>query len=349
MKARFKKYTLEFKIPGGTSRGIMTQKDTWFLCLNEGESWGIGECNMFRGLSADDRPDYEDKLLWVCEQIDKGPAALGAELIEYPSIQFGLEQAFRSLNAAHPMELFPSSFTAGEQQLAINGLIWMGEPEFMRAQIDEKIRAGFNCIKVKIGALDFDVEMQLLEGLRDIGGKELEIRVDANGAFSAEEAPFKLERLAALDIHSIEQPIRQGQPTAMRQLCKNSILPIALDEELIGIFSKEQQQELLETIQPQYIIIKPSLLGGFKNCETWMQMASELGINFWITSALESNIGLNAIAQWTAGLPIGIPQGLGTGGLFSNNIPSPLSVRNASLSYEPSVNWDLETIGSLCI
>ena len=349
MEACYKKYSLEFKTPGGTSRGVLTHKETWFLYLEDGDRWGIGECNMFKGLSADDRPDYEEKLSWVCTHIDKGQAYLHAELSEYPSIQFGLEQAFRSLAATDPMELFPSDFTAGVQQIAINGLIWMGEVDFMQRQIEEKLHAGFSCVKVKIGALDFDREMQLLESLRAMGGKEVQIRVDANGAFSPEEALHKLERLAALDIHSIEQPIRQGQPQLMRELCKESILPIALDEELIGIFSKERQQELLELIQPQYIILKPSLLGGFENCDTWMLQAKELGIQYWITSALESNIGLNAIAQWTAGLPITIPQGLGTGGLFTNNIISPLVVQNAALSYDPAKSWDLETIRHLCL
>lgn len=349
MKARFKKYTLEFKTPGGTSRGTLSQKDTWFLCLEDGDRWGIGECNMFRGLSADDRPDYEEKLAWACEHIALGQSALHSGLKEFPSIQFGLEQAFRSLAASNPMELFPSDFTAGEQHIAINGLIWMGDPGYMRAQIEEKIRSGFRCIKVKIGALDFDVEMQLLQELRAMGGKDLEIRVDANGAFSAAEAPKKLEHLAVLDLHSIEQPIRQGQHKEMKALCKESILPIALDEELIGIFSREQQLELLDFIRPQYIILKPSLLGGFNNCETWMKKAGDLGINCWITSALESNVGLNAIAQWTAGLPITIPHGLGTGGLFNNNISSPLQVRNATLSYIPSKSWDLETLNNLCL
>ena len=349
MKARYKKYTLEFKTPGGTSRGVMTQKDTWFLLLETGDRWGIGECNMFRGLSADDQPDYEEKLAWTCSHIDKGLGFLLDEMHAYPSIQFGLEQAFTSLKASRPMELFPSDFTRGEQQIPINGLIWMGDPEFMKAQIEDKIQKGFNCVKVKIGALDFEVEMQLLTELRAIGGKAMEIRVDANGAFLPKEAPKKLERLAALDIHSIEQPIQPGQLKDMRRLCQAAILPIALDEELIGIFSGEQQKELLDAIRPQYIILKPSLLGGFKNSEPWMQWARDLRIEYWITSALESNIGLNAIAQWTAGLSISMPQGLGTGGLFTNNFKSPLRVKNASLSYVPSHSWDMETIRSLCL
>ena len=349
MTARFKKYSLKFKIPGGTSRGVLTHKNTWFLCLEKDGHWGIGECNMFEGLSADDRPDYEERLTWVCDHMDLGETVLLDQLLEFPSIQFGLEQAYRSLEAETPMELFPSEFTMGRQAIAINGLIWMGDRDFMLSQIEEKIASGFRCIKVKIGALDFEAEIQLLNELRVRGGKELEIRVDANGAFNPEEAPGKLERLAALDIHSIEQPIRPGQVVEMADLCQESILPIALDEELIGIFSAEQQQYLLESIRPQYIILKPSLLGGFKTSETWMQKAGELGIDFWITSALESNIGLNAIAQWTAGLPITIPQGLGTGGLFTNNIDAPLLVEKASLSYDVTRSWDMEHIRSLCL
>lgn len=348
MKARFKKYTLEFKTPGGTSRGILTHKDTWFLCLEDGERWGIGECNMFRGLSADDRPGYEQMLEWLMDHCHLDPETLYEALIDFPSIRFGLEQALLSLVAEHHMELIPSLFTAGRQSIPINGLIWMGNPDFMRAQIQQKLQSGFRCVKVKIGSLDFEEEMKLLAELRSIGGRELEIRVDANGAFSPAEAPFKLERLAALGIHSIEQPIRQGQHEAMKALCAESILPIALDEELIGIFRPAARHELLEGIAPDYIILKPSLLGGFKACETWMQKATDLGIRFWVTSALESNIGLNAIAQWTAGLPIDMPQGLGTGGLFTNNIVSPLLVKNAALHYDPVRSWDLETVYNLC-
>ena len=348
MKARFKKYTLDFKTPGGTSRGVLTQKDTWFLCLEDKEQWGIGECNMFRGLSADDRPDFEEKLDWLCRNIDGDPDFLMNELIEYPSLQFGLEQALLSLKAPEPMLLLPSAFTEGIQTIAINGLIWMGKPEYMRAQIADKLQSGFRCIKVKIGALDFKTEIGLLTALREMGGPELEIRVDANGAFTAKEAPRKLEALATLNIHSIEQPIRPGQAPAMHQLCKESALPIALDEELIGIFNEEQKQELLETIQPQYIILKPSLLGGFEKCRTWINRAKGLGIDYWITSALESNIGLNAIAQWTAGLGISMPQGLGTGSLFSNNITSPLMVHGSSLQYDRTKPWDLQAVSKLC-
>lgn len=348
MRARYKKYTLQFKTPGGTSRGVLTHKDTWFLCLEENERWGIGECNMFRGLSADDRPDFEQKLDWLCRNIGNDPALLMNELQEFPSIHFGLEQALLALESDNPMHLIPSAFTEGNQAIAINGLIWMGDPEYMKVQMEEKLESGFHCIKVKIGALDFETEIELLSALRKMGGSGLEIRVDANGAFSAEEAPGKLESLAALGIHSIEQPLLPGQTSALRELCRESIIPIALDEELIGIFSEEQIQELLETIQPQYIILKPSLLGGFEKCKAWMDRANGRGVDYWITSALESNIGLNAIAQWTAGLDISMAQGLGTGSLFTNNIASPLVIQGGALRYDSSRSWDLQAIRKLC-
>lgn len=298
MEATFKKYILDFKRPSGTSRGILTQKETYFLIIKNKNNIGIGECGLLKTLSADDRPDYEKKLQWTCQNIHLGAEKLWDELREFPSIQFGVEQAFQSLQSENPFLLFPSDFTKGEKNIAINGLIWMGTPEFMKAQLKEKIAQGFRCIKMKIGAIDFDEEYAILKRLRnEFTAKDIEIRVDANGAFSVDDAMSKLDKLARLNLHSIEQPIKAGQPEAMARLCEKTPLPIALDEELIGVFDIAKKQNILQHIQPQYIILKPSLIGGFKGSQEWISLAEQQHIGWWITSALESNIGLNAIAQ----------------------------------------------------
>lgn len=339
--ATYQKYILNFKRPGGTSRGILKTKETYFLLLSDGKNQGIGECGVFRGLSADDRPDYEEKLAWVCKHIHLGFSELLQELIAFPSIQFGLEQAMKSLHGSTPFLLHPSNFTKGEDSIAINGLIWMGSEAFMQEQIKEKLKTGFTTIKMKIGAIDFDTEYRLLAAIRkEFDASEVVLRVDANGAFSPEEALSKLEQLSKLDIHSIEQPIRQGQFEVMRKLCEETPLPIALDEELIGVFSKKDKEELIENIQPQYIILKPSLVGGYQGSQEWIDIAEKNDIGWWVTSALESNIGLNAIAQWTYTFNTSIPQGLGTGSLFSNNFPSPLEVKKGALHYNTHTNWN---------
>lgn len=337
MKAFFQKYTLFFKQPSGTSRGVLTQKETWFLYLEHQEKKGIGECGLLKSLSIDDRPDYEEKLHWVCEHIHRGEDFLMEHLTAFPSIQFGLEQALLSLKSEKEHLLFPSEFTKGEQSIPINGLIWMGTPDFMKRQIKEKLKQGFHCIKMKIGAIDFEEELGILKQLRE-EFPEIEIRVDANGAFAPDEALEKLKRLADLQLHSIEQPIKPQQIEAMARLCKASPLPIALDEELIGVFSVENKRKLLETISPHYIILKPSLVGGYKASEEWISLCEQQHIGWWITSALESNIGLNAIAQWTFSLRNPMPQGLGTGSLYTNNITSPLWVGNGHLHFNPEID-----------
>jgi len=342
MKATYKRYILDFKRPSGTSRGVMTEKETWFIILEKDGKQGIGECGILRSLSIDDRPDYEEKLKWACDNIDLGEEKLWNELIEFPSIQFGLETAFKSLQGETPYILFPSEFTKGEANIPINGLVWMGDEAYMKEQIEDKIKQGFNCIKLKIGAIDFVYELGLLRFIRkNFTPQEIEIRVDANGAFSLETALHKLHQLSEFKIHSIEQPIKSGQPDSMAQLCKNFPLPIALDEELIGIFGYENKEALLKKIKPQYIILKPSLVGGFNGCAEWMTIAEKLNIDWWITSALESNIGLNAIAQWTFMQNNPMPQGLGTGALYTNNFDSPLEVKNGELCYNPNIAWDI--------
>jgi o-succinylbenzoate synthase len=342
MKATFFKYQLQFKQASGTSRGVLISKDTWFLKIQDANQMGVGECGMFRGLSCDDRPDFEDKLYWVCENIQLGLDSLLEELSEFPAIQFGLETAFLDFNANKSFVLFPSKFTEGQAEIPINGLVWMGSTDFMKSQIYSKLASGFNCIKIKIGALDFDTEFKLLESIRkEYDANTIEIRVDANGAFSTNEALEKLKRLSDLQLHSIEQPIASGQIEAMAKLCAQSPLPIALDEELIGVNDVTKRNYLLQTISPQYIILKPTLVGGFSGSQSWIDLAESLSLGWWVTSALESNVGLNAIAQWTYQLNVQLPQGLGTGALFTNNLVSPLKIINGRLAYEPSNKWKL--------
>ena len=343
--AHYSKYLLNFKRPSGTSRGVLKTKETFFIYLKDTVRQGIGECAVFRGLSSDDLPDYEEKLAWTCAHIYLGKEQLLQKLQAYPSLQFGLEQAFLSLNAPTPFELYSTGFVKKKQPIAINGLIWMGDTEFMKAQIEEKLDQGFATLKMKIGALDFEKECALLSSIRKrFSADQITLRVDANGAFSPSDALEKLKRLAAYDLHSIEQPIRQGQPEAMAAICKNTPLPIALDEELIGVFSKDKKEQLLQEIQPQYIILKPSLLGGIQGSEEWISIAEKHQIAWWVTSALESNIGLNAIAQWTSTLNAKLPQGLGTGSLFTNNFDAPLLVEQGALHCNSQKEWDFETI-----
>jgi len=341
MQATYNKYILNFKRPSGTSRGILKTKETWFIILELNGKQGIGECGILRTLSIDDRPDYEEKLKWICNNINLGLEKLLTEVFDFPSIQFGLEQAFLSLQSQSPFELFPSKFTKEKQSIPINGLVWMGDREFMKRQIKEKLAAGFSCIKMKIGAIDFETEIDLLKSIRkEFSATEIELRVDANGGFTPKNALEKLKRLSELEIHSIEQPIKQGQFEEMAMLCEKTPLPIALDEELIGVFSIERKRKIIQTIQPQFIILKPSLVGGFKGSEEWIELANSHNIAWWITSALESNVGLNAIAQWTFTLNNTMPQGLGTGGLYTNNFDSPLEIQKGSLHYNNSKKWN---------
>ncbi len=347
MKASYKKYILHFKRPSGTSRGVMTEKETWFLFLEDDGKTGIGECGLLRGLSVDDRPDYEEKLQWVCQNIHLGKDKLWDELLEFPSIQFGVEMAFLSLQSKTPFELFPSSFTKGNDAMRINGLVWMGDEAYMKSQIEEKLAQEFTCIKLKIGAIDFEKELELLRYIRqNFDAKTIEIRVDANGAFNSFEALDKLKQLFVFELHSIEQPIQKNNTDLMANLCKSTPFPIALDEELIGVFLFSEKEALLKKIRPQYIILKPSLVGGFKGTLEWISIANSLNIDWWITSALESNIGLNAITQFTFTLQNPLPQGLGTGGLYTNNFDGPLEINKGHIQYNTAKNWDISNLGS---
>lgn len=341
MKANYQQYFLNFKRPSGTSRGVLTTKETWFLILEHEGKTGIGECGLLRSLSIDDRPDYEEKLKWVCDNIALGVETIWNQLLEFPSIQFGVEMAFKSLESQDKFILFPSEFTQGTSSIPINGLVWMGDKAFMKAQISEKIKAGFRCIKLKIGAIDFQTELDLLKYIRtEFSSKEIELRVDANGAFSFAEAMEKLKKLSEYEIHSIEQPIKQGQWEHMASLCSKTPIPIALDEELIGITNFNKKQELLQIINPQFTIFKPSLIGGFKGTQEWVDLAEKNSIGWWVTSALESNVGLNAISQWIFTKKSSLPQGLGTGGLYTNNFKSPLVVKNGEIKYDPEISWN---------
>jgi o-succinylbenzoate synthase len=324
---------------------VLTDKETWFIVLEQEGKKGIGECGILRGLSCDDRSDYEEKLAWTCANIYLGKDLLWEALMEFPSIQFGVEMAFQSLVSTTPYLLFPSDFTRGQKSIPINGLIWMGEESFMKEQIEEKLAAGFRCVKLKIGAIDFEKELQLLRFIRaNFSSDQVEIRVDANGAFNENEALNKLIQLSEFKLHSIEQPILKNNTDRMSELCKTTPFPIALDEELIGVFSLADKEALLQKIKPQYIILKPSFVGGFRGTQEWITLAEKYQIGWWITSALESNIGLNAIAQWTFLQHNLMPQGLGTGALYTNNFDSPLTVDQGQLWYSTDLDWDCNLV-----
>ena len=333
-RAEYSRYLLHFKEDAGTSRGMLKEKETFFVKVwdeNCPEVFGMGECALFRGLSADDRKNYEEKLEEVCQRIEEVKME---ELEEWSSIRFGVEMALQDLAMGGRQLYFPSAFTEGRLAIEINGLIWMGDKSTMLQRIQQKLEAGFHCIKLKIGAIDFEAELSLLQYIRERFSREkVELRVDVNGAFAPEEAMSKLEALAAFGLHSIEQPIRQGQWEEMAHLCRETPIPIALDEELIGVYGRKKKLELLEKVQPQYIILKPALCGGFSGAREWIELAEKRGIGWWVTSALESNIGLNALAQWVATLGNPMPQGLGTGQLYTNNLWSPLRQEGECLIY----------------
>lgn len=368
-KIEISERTLHFKQPAGTSRGVYTTRHSYYLTLTSDELpgvEGVGECATLPDLSCDAKPEYEMTLRQVCQMVEQMGRIPYDMIRAYPSITFGLETAFASFfDAAKKFleivpaegasssemlkqkgvsvpagmenltELFDSPFGRGEEGITINGLVWMGTYEEMLARLEEKLQAGFHCVKLKIGAIDFFKELDLIKRIRDVYAKEqVELRVDANGGFLPENAMSQLEALAKYDIHSIEQPIKQHQWPKMAQLCRETPLPIALDEELIGVNVRSMKQALLDTVRPQYIILKPSLHGGIYGCNEWIELANQRGISSWITSALESNIGLNAIAHYAAkvyGSNVKMPQGLGTGQLFTDNIPMPLEIRGDKL------------------
>lgn len=336
--ASYREFNLDFNKPVRTSRGVINRKSGFLITIAEDgkpDITGTGECSTLSGLSYDDKAEYEDVLDSLCRNINAPISQLMEQHSEWPSICFGLETAALDLKMGGTGVLFDTPFTKGIVPIPINGLVWMGDYNFMLSQIDEKIAAGFKVIKLKIGAIDFESELNLLRYIRSRDDSaEITVRLDANGAFSCGEVVDKLYALAEFNIHSIEQPLTPGSIGLMKDICSLSPIPIALDEELIGHHSHEERARLIEAIKPAYIILKPSLLGGFSACDDWIKVCDEFEVGYWITSALESNIGLNAIAQYTACVETkGMPQGLGTGGLFRNNFPSHLEMLNGELWY----------------
>lgn len=331
LKASFEPYTLHFKETAITSRSRMDVKDTFIVKVWDDEApdvVGTGECAIFHGLSAEDTPGYDDILGEAC----RNPSAIPP----VSSIRFGFETAIADLRNGGTGKFVDNDFTRGETPLVINGLIWMGDKRAMKNRIRQKLDAGFRCVKLKIGGIDFNDELYLLGAIRkEFSASDIELRVDANGAFTPANAMERLERLSELDLHSIEQPIRRGQWEEMAMLCSRSPIPVALDEELIGFRTDVEKERLLDEIRPQYIILKPSLCGGFREADKWIEIAGRRHIGWWATSALESNIGLGAIAQWVSRYSHAMPQGLGTGGLYTDNFPSLLRLEGDRLYFKP--------------
>ncbi len=350
MKAEYWQYNLQFTRPAKTSRGVLKQRPVWYLFLEQNGIRGIGECAPIAGLSRETPEQVEDLLTKICHNPEEFLRRKTTEkqIRAIPSVRFAVEMALKDLAMGGSQLFFPSEFTKGRQQIHINGLIWMGNIAFMKRQINEKLQQGFRCIKLKIGSLQFSEELHLLKKIRaEYSADEITLRVDANGAFTKENVADRLMQLAELDIHSIEQPIMAGQWLEMAAICDNSPVAIALDEELIGIESLVEKRELLDIIAPHYLVLKPSLHGGWSGCDAWIALAEEKNIGWWITSYLESNIGLNAIAQWTYrkceqySQLSRLHQGLGTGSLFINNIDSPLKVHGEQLGYDPMQSFTL--------
>jgi len=350
LTAEFVKHNLNFIKPAKTSRDTLTEKETYFIVLREdtdSEVYGIGECSFIAGLSIDNPNDFESQLALLCTKInEEGTADVDFDFDAYPGIEFGLEMAIMDLeNGGKRMYFEDNEFYNCERDIAINGLIWMGTTTEVTEQIDALLAKDFKTLKLKIGSLDISEDLALLKYIRSkYSSSEVEIRLDANGAFTADEVMDVLTKLSEFDIHSIEQPIQAGNWEVMADLVKKSPIDIALDEELIGVTDPAEKEKMLKTIRPQYIILKPSLLGGFGLAEEWMEIADDLHISYWVTSALESNIGLNAIAQWVADLDLTRPQGLGTGKLYSNNIPSPLTLDEGFLRYNTDKDWDIDVL-----
>lgn len=333
MRIQIEERVLHFRQPAGTSRGVYTERRIWLLRVSDGAAVGMGECAPLLSLSCDDIPNYAEVLRRFCDGVEQTGAIDYEAMRDYPSMLFGLETAMLSLQNGE--RLFDTPFSRGEQGIPINGLVWMGTFDEMQQRIEQKLEQGFRCVKLKIGAIDFARELELLERIRQrFGPREVQLRVDANGAFPYDEALYKLELLSQYALHSIEQPIKAGQWGNMAELCRDAPLRIALDEELIGVNDPGQKRQLLNIIRPAYIILKPSLHGGMMGVREWVDIASDMGIGSWVTSALESNIGLNAVAQLCSALygdALTMPQGLGTGQLFTDNIPMPLEIRGDQL------------------
>lgn len=348
LRARWIERTLEPRFELGTSKGTITARTVWYLIAwhrDRPEVMGIGEAALFPGHSKEFPADVRTKLLELCMETDDWTKRLNDDLVDVPSVRFAVEQCLKDLEAGGTKTLFPSEFTLGGQAIPINGLVWMGDKATMKQRIREQLDGGFTTVKMKVGAIGIDDELELLKAVRaEYGPADITLRVDANGAFTALQAPDVLKRLADLHVHSIEQPVPPGQYEVMAELCADTPIPIALDEDLIGHNTHDAKVDLLDNVRPQYIVIKPSLVGGWAATQEWIDRAKARGIGWWITSALESSIGLNAIAQYTATLNPSLAQGLGTGKVYANNIPSPLLAERGLLRYRPEVEWDLSSL-----
>ena len=346
--ARWIERTLQPRFELGTSKGSINARTVWYLLAwhtERPELIGIGEAALFPGHSKEFPADVRTKLIELCADTRDWQRRLNTHLIDVPSVRFAVEQCLRDLSVSGTKEFFPSAFTLGQQAIPINGLVWMGDKATMKQRIREQIDKGFTTVKMKIGAIGIDDELELLRDVRtEFDAKTITLRVDANGAFNAQQAPEVLKHLADLEVHSIEQPVHAGLYEVMAELCDRSPVPIALDEELIGLNTRDAKVDLLDNVKPQYIVIKPSLVGGWAATQEWIELAEARSIGWWITSALESSIGLNAIAQYTATLDVRMPQGLGTGNVYANNIPSPLLAERGALHHRPEVAWDLSAL-----
>lgn len=345
MRADFISYTLDFKQPSGTSRGVLRQKESFFIRIEDGGRIGLGEVGVLRGLSFDDVPKLEKQIAWTCENIALGLEELYAKNLRFPSIQFALEQAFSHLESG--FEHFPTAFTQKKESQSINGLIWMGSKEFMMDQVSQRLEEGFKTLKMKVGAISWDAERDILSHIRQrFSPDQLELRVDANGAFTLDQAIEVGAFLKEMDVHSIEQPLPAADHEGLKEAAQRMAIPIALDESLIGVLTKKDKVDLLEQVRPQYIILKPSFIGGWRGSDEWIELAESRNIGWWATSALESNVGLNAIAQWAFTKNNPIPQGLGTGSLYTNNIPGPMQVTGGRLHMIGNVQsgWELDKL-----
>ena len=347
--ARWIEHTLQPRFELGTSKGTINARTVWYLIAWDTDRpgvKGIGEASLFPGHSKEFPADVKTRLIELCADTSDWQRRLTSDLVDVPSVRFAVEQCLRDLSVSGTKELFPSAFTLGQKPIPINGLVWMGDKATMRQRICEQIEKGFNTVKMKIGAIGIDDELELLRAVRaEFDAKTITLRVDANGAFNAQQAPEILKRLADLGVHSIEQPVHAGLYEVMAELCTTTPVPIALDEELIGLNTRDAKVDLLDNVKPQYIVIKPSLVGGWAATQEWIDLAKARNINWWITSALESSLGLNAIAQYTATLNVDMPQGLGTGSVYTNNIPSPLLAERGALHFRPEVGWELSSLG----
>lgn len=343
--ARWVEHTLQPRFELGTSKGAINARTVWYLIAWDTarpEILGIGEAALFPGHSKEFPADVKTKLIELCANTSDWQRRLTTDLVDVPSVRFAVEQCLRDLSVSGTKELFPSAFTLGQRPIPINGLVWMGDKATMKQRIREQIEKGFTTVKMKIGAIGIDDELELLRDVRsEFSASDITLRVDANGAFGAGDAMWVLERLAELQVHSIEQPVHAGLYEVMAELCERSPLPIALDEDLIGLNTRDAKVDLLDNVKPKFIVIKPSLVGGWAATQEWIALAKARNIGWWITSALESSIGLNAIAQYTATLNVDMPQGLGTGSVYTNNIASPLLAERGALRYLPEVAWDL--------